>query len=206
MVTSTVVVSPTVTSDGNAPGPRLVTERLLLRRWQLGDLEPFAALNGDPETMRHFPAPLPRDASDAMVRRIEAGFDRDGLGHFAVELLTTGSLAGAIGLSRVSPPLPFAPAIEVGWRLDRRYWGHGYATEAARAVLRYAFAEKGFDEVVSFTAAVNEPSRAVMERLGMRRDPAEDYLDPDLPPSHWLQPHVLYRLARGQWEASVSSA
>lgn len=183
-------------------GPRLVTERLLLRRWEQGDLEPFAALNGDPETMRHFPAPLPREASDAMVQRIEAGFDRDGLGHFAVELLATGHLAGAVGLSRVTRPLPFAPAVEVGWRLDRRYWGRGYATEAARAVLRYAFGEQGFDEVVSFTAAVNEPSRAVMERLGMHRDPAEDFLEPGLPDDHRLQPHVLYRLTKRQWEAA----
>lgn len=182
--------------------PRLVTERLVLRRWERSDLEPFAALNGDPETMRHFPAPLSREASDAMVRRIETGFDADGLGHFAVELVAAGRLAGAIGLSRVSPPLPFAPAIEVGWRLDRRYWGHGYATEAARAVLRYGFDEKGFGEMVAFTAAVNEPSRAVMERLGMQRDPAEDFLQPGLPEDHRLQPHVLYRLSRRQWEAN----
>ena len=134
-----------------------------------------------------------------MVQRIEAGFDQDGLGHFAVELVATGRLAGAIGLSRVSRPLPFAPAVEVGWRLDRHYWGQGYATEAARAVLRYAFDEKGFDEVVAFTAAVNLPSRAVMDRLGMQRDPAEDFLEPGLPDDHRLQPHVLYRLSRQRW-------
>jgi RimJ/RimL family protein N-acetyltransferase len=183
--------------------PRLVTERLVLRRWEESDLEPFASLNGDPETMRHFPAPLPWEASDAMVHRIEEGFERDGLGHFAVELVATGQLAGAVGLSKVPPPMPFAPAVEVGWRLDRRYWGQGYATEAAQAVLRHAFCDKGFDEVVSFTAAVNEPSRAVMERLGMQRDPAEDFLQPGLPDDHRLQPHVLYRLRREQWEAGA---
>ncbi|MGH9090566.1 MAG: GNAT family N-acetyltransferase [Acidimicrobiales bacterium] len=185
------------------PGPRLETERLVLRRWEARDLAPFAALNGDPETMRYFPEPLTPEASDDLVRRIEAGFERHGMGHWAVELAATGSFLGAIGLSVVQPVLPFAPAVEVGWRLDRRYWGRGYATEAGREALRHAFEGRGVHEVVSFTAAVNRPSQAVMERLGMHRDPAEDFLEPGLPPDHRLQPHVLYRLGREAWAAGA---
>lgn len=181
------------------PGPRLVTERLVLRRWEARDLVPFAALNGDPQTMRFFPEPLAPEASDELVRRIEDGFDRHGMGHWAVELAATGTFVGAVGLSTVQPALPFAPAVEVGWRLDRRHWGHGYATEAGRAALRHAFEDRGLHEVVSFTAAVNRPSQAVMERLGMRRDPDGNFLEPGLPPDHRLQPHVLYRLTREAW-------
>jgi RimJ/RimL family protein N-acetyltransferase len=181
------------------PGPRLRTERLVLRRWEPRDLAPFAALNGDPATMRFFPEPLTREASDDLVRRIEVGFERHGMGHWAVELAATGTFVGAIGLSLVQSVLPFAPAVEVGWRLDRHHWGRGYATEAAGAALRHAFEDRGTHEVVAFTAAVNAPSRAVMERLGMRRDPAEDFREPGLPADHRLQPHVLYRLTREAW-------
>lgn len=189
--------------EGGPPprGPRLTTERLVLRRWEAGDLEPLAALHRDRVTMRYFPAPLTREESDALVARIEAGFEADGLGHWAVELTATGSLVGAVGLSVVRDALPFAPAVEVGWRLDRRYWGHGYATEAARASVGHAFAAHGLDEVVAFTAAVNRPSRAVMERLGMHRDPSEDFVEPSLPAVHRLQPHVLYRVGRARWTA-----
>lgn len=188
--------------SGGGRGPRLLTDRLVLRRWEDGDLAPFAALNGDPETMRYFPEPLTRAASDDLVRRIEAGFERRGMGHWAVELAGTGTFVGAVGLSEVEPAMPFAPAVEVGWRLVRRHWGRGYATEAGRAALRHAFEDRGLEEVVSFTAAVNRPSQAVMERLGMRRDPGGDFLEPGLPPDHRLQPHVLYRLDRRSWDGS----
>jgi ribosomal-protein-alanine N-acetyltransferase len=172
------------------------TERLLLRRWRSDDLVPFAALNADPEVMEHFPAPLTRAESDALVARIEQGFDEHGYGLWAVEVTATGELIGFTGLVLQTFPAPFTPAVEVGWRLARSAWGHGYATEAATAALAVGFDGYGLDEIVSMTAASNLRSQAVMRRLGMTRDPADDFLHPKVPPGHRLQPHVLYRLRR----------
>ena len=96
----------------------------------------------------------------------------------------------------------FTPAVEVGWRLARRYWGRGFATEAGRAALDYGFGELELDEIVSFTSELNEPSWRVMERLGMSHDPAGDFDHPRVPVGHPLRPHVLYRLSRTNWAVS----
>jgi ribosomal-protein-alanine N-acetyltransferase len=182
-------------ADGGGEGPELRTERLLLRRWREQDLEPFAALNGDPQVMEHFPAMLSRAQSDELVARIERSFEVDGYGVWAVEVPGSLPFAGFVGLiAQRDPTYPFAPAVEVGWRLAREAWGRGIATEAARASLEFGFGQLGLREIVSFTTAGNERSRAVMERLGMVRDPAEDFLHPALEPGHPLAPHVLYRL------------
>ncbi len=175
--------------------PELRTERLLLRRWRPADRGPFAALNADPEVMEHLPAPLDRAESDALVEAIEVGFERDGYGLWALEPLDGGGLIGFTGLARPRFEAHFTPAVEVGWRLARPAWGHGYATEAARAALAFGFEQAGLAEVVSFTTAVNARSRAVMERLRMQRDPAEDFDHPSLAPDHPQRRHVLYRLA-----------
>jgi RimJ/RimL family protein N-acetyltransferase len=176
---------------------QLRTERLILRHWQQGDREPFAALNADPEVMEHFPTSLDRAASDAMVDRIAARLDTHDWGLWAVET-PDGRLAGFTGLNSVPPNVAELvsgnPSVEVGWRLARWAWGHGYATEAATAAVRHGFDVLGLDEIVSFTAAVNERSRAVMERLGMTRDPADDFDHPAVPADSPLRPHVLYRL------------
>ncbi|WP_243713324.1 GNAT family N-acetyltransferase [Actinomadura sp. 6K520] len=169
------------------------TERLVMRRWTDGDREPFAALNADPEVMRHFPAPLTRAESDALIASFEARFEEDGFGFWALETAGAGEFVGFTGLSAVRFPAPFAPAVEIGWRLARSAWGHGYATEAARRALRFAF-DGGLDEVVSFTAAANARSRAVMERIGMTRDPADDFDHPLVADGHHLKRHVLYRI------------
>ena len=174
----------------------LRTERLLLRTWRDADREPYAALNADPVVMEHFPAPLSRGESDAHVDRILAAFDEHGWGLWAVERADTGRLVGFTGLAVPRHPLPFLPCVEVGWRLARSAWGHGFATEAAREALRVGFDEVGLDEVMSFTAVGNTRSRAVMERLGMVHDPADDFDHPALPVGHPLRRHVLYRLRR----------
>lgn len=169
------------------------TERLLLRRWNDDDREPFAALNADPVVMEHFPAVLTRRDSDALVDRIEAGFDERGWGVWALE-----APSGFIGFTGLSVPIfqaDFLPAVEVGWRLARSAWGKGYATEAALASLRYGFEEVGLEEVVSFTASTNLPSQRVMQRIGMVR--AQEFDHPALPAGHRLRRHVLYRAARG---------
>lgn len=177
------------------------TPRLLLRRWRREDREPFAVLNADPEVMRYFRAPLDRAESDAFADRIEAQFDDLGYGLWAVEVRGDGRFIGFTGLARHVFEAPFTPCVEVGWRLARDAWGHGYATEAARAALEFGFIDTGLDEIVSMTTRTNERSQAVMRRLGMTHDPADDFDHPRLPDDHPLRPHVLYRLTRGQWEA-----
>ncbi|HEY8237897.1 MAG TPA: GNAT family N-acetyltransferase [Candidatus Limnocylindrales bacterium] len=174
--------------------PELDTERLRLRGWRASDLAPFAALNADPEVMEHFPERLDRRSSDALVARIEAAWTENSFGLWAVERRVDGLFIGFVGLSRPSFEAQFTPAIEVGWRLARGAWGFGYATEAARAAVRYGFEILGLDEIVSFTVPANVRSRQVMERLGMQRDPADDFDHPRLPAGHPLQRHVLYRL------------
>ena len=191
--------------DESAVGERtteLSTERLLLRRWRDSDREPFAALNADPEVMRYFRAPLDRAASDAFVDRIEARFDEYDYGLWAAEVRATGSFIGFIGLSRQTFEAPFNPTVEVGWRLRREAWGYGYATEGARASLAHGFGPVGLEEIVSMTTKTNLRSQAVMQRLGMSTDPADDFEYPLLPEDHPLRPHVLYRITRDAWLAS----
>ena len=174
----------------------LITERLLLRDWRASDRVPFAALNADAEVMRYFPSTLTREQSDAMIDRLESGLDRVGFGLWAVELLETGGFIGFVGLARPTFDPRLAEHTEIGWRLARQAWGYGYATEAAREALRYAFdpACANLAEVISFTAAINLRSRAVMERIGMTHDESDDFEHPALPHGHSLRHHVLYRL------------
>jgi RimJ/RimL family protein N-acetyltransferase len=174
--------------------PESATERLRLRGWQAADLAPFAAMNADPDVMEFMAGLLDRAASDALVARIESGWAENEFGLWAVERRSDRRFIGFVGLSRPSFEAHFTPAVEVGWRLARDAWGHGYATEAARAALAFGFERAGLEEIVSFTVPANERSRRVMERLGMTRDPADDFDHPRLPDGHPLRRHVLYRL------------
>ena len=172
-----------------------VTERLLLRRWKDEDRAPFAALNADPAVMEHFPARLTRAESDAFVDRIEQQLEDRGWGLWALEERSSGRFLGFTGLNVPGFQAHFTPAVEIGWRLARDAWGFGYAGEAARAAAAVAFDEVGLDEIVSFTATSNVRSMRVMERIGMTRDPADDFDHPALPEGSPLRRHVLYRLA-----------
>jgi len=176
--------------------PELQTDRLYLRHWRASDREPFAALNADPRVMEHFPAPLSREESDALAARIESHFEQHGFGLWAVEIVGAAPFAGFIGLSIPRFEAHFTPCVEIGWRLASEYWGYGYATEGARAVLAFGFEQLQLAEIVSFTVPDNLRSRRVMERLGMIRIPADDFDHPVLPKGHPLRRHVLYRLAR----------
>ena len=169
------------------------TERLLLRRFAREDRDPFAALNADPRVMRHFRGPLDRAASDDFVDRIEHAFATRGMSLWAVEVLGGADFIGFVGLWEPGFDAPFTPTVEVGWRLAAHAWGHGYATEGANAALDDGFVRCGLEEVVSFTTAANQPSRAVMERLGMVHCPNEDFEHPNVPVGHPIRPHVLYR-------------
>lgn len=153
-------------------------------------------MNADPVVMEHFPAPLTRAQSDELVEKIEAGFEANGFGLWALELRESEEFIGFAGLAVPDFEAHFTPAVEVGWRLARAAWRKGYATEAGRAALGFGFEQAGLAEVVSFTTVGNERSRAVMERLGMNHDPAEDFDHPRLPEGHPQRRHVLYRLAR----------
>lgn len=175
----------------------LRTPRLLLRQWRDSDLDPFAALNADPEVMRYFSAPLTRERSDALAARQRQLIAERGWGLWAVEVVEPGWFIGFVGLAETGFKAHFTPAVEVGWRLARDYWGRGYASEGARATIAFGFDQLGLEEIVSFTTVGNERSRRVMERLGMTRDPADDFDHPLLAHADPLRPHVLYRLRRG---------
>ncbi|MCY1180072.1 Acetyltransferase (GNAT) domain protein [compost metagenome] len=111
-----------------------------------------------------------------------------------------------LGLQHVGFEAPFTPAVEIGWRLMQAHWRQGYALEAARAALRFAFEELALAEVVAFTVPANLPSQGLMRRLGMQRDEQGDFEHPRLPEGHPLRPHVLYRLSRTQWQELVDDA
>jgi len=167
---------------------------LRLRRWAETDREPFAAINADPEVMEHFPATLSRAQSDRLIERIEAGFEANGFGLWALELTQTGELLGFTGIQPVEFEAHFTPAVEIGWRLARSAWGNGYATEAARAAASFGFEKAALPQIVSFTSTTNKRSIAVMHRFGMSHNPSDDFEHPSLPQGHRLRPHVLYRL------------
>src|SRR5262249_34313137 len=183
----------------------LETPRLRLRRWQEEDRAPFAALNADPAVMEHFPSTLSRAESDALVDRIQAGFDERGWGLWAAEIRDPAVFIGFVGLNPATFDAPFTPAIEIGWAVAREHWGEGYATEGARAALDFGFDELTLDEIVSFTTHANTRSRRVMERLGMHRDPVDDFENPTVPAGSPIRPHVLYRLRRTSWSRDGQS-
>jgi len=170
------------------------TDRLVMRRWRESDRGPYAALNADPEVMRHFPATLDRTASDASVDRMEELFGRQGFGLWALEVAATAEFIGFTGLNPMPDGVPGAGDMEVGWRLARPAWHHGYATEAAAAAVDVAFNGAGLDQVWSITAVLNRPSQAVMLRLGMT--PYALFEHPALEPGHPLRRHIAYRLQR----------
>lgn len=185
------------------PVDELRGERVLLRGWRPEDREPFAALNADPEVMRYFPKLLDRAESDAMADRIEACFETQDFGLWALEFPGKIPFAGFSGLWPAHPEVPCAPAIEIGWRLARTAWGLGYATEGARLSLAHAFDVCGLKEVVSFTAVLNVRSQAVMQRIGLVFTGTFDH--PMVPEGNPLRPHVLYRITAAEWRGIACS-
>ena len=164
----------------------LSTSRLLLRQWRDADVSAFAELSADPAVMEYLVA-LP-----GWTDRARAHWDEQGFGQWVVEIPGEASFIGVVGLNKISYEAHFTPAVEVAWRLARNYWGRGYATEAAQATLDYGFESLGLAEIVATTVPANQRSRRVMERLGMTRDPADDFDIPHLPEGP-LKRHVLYR-------------
>jgi RimJ/RimL family protein N-acetyltransferase len=170
------------------------TERLILRPWSDADREPLSRITADPRVMEFFPTVLTREESDTLIDRCDAHYREHGFTYFAAELRATGELIGFIGIART--PLPhLAPLVEIGWRLAFEHWNRGLATEGARAALRYGFERLNLPEIVAFTATGNVRSRRVMEKLGMTRDPSDDFDHPRIPAGNPLQRHVLYRIS-----------
>lgn len=172
------------------------TSRLVLRPWRDTDLAPYAALNADVEVRRWWGATLSREESDAQAAQLQGHIEVHGFGFWAVEAPGVAPFIGFVGLQHVTDPVPFTPAVEAGWRLDRARWGQGYATEAARAALAHGFGPLGLLEIVAFAVSGNTASRRVMERIGMRHDPLDDFDYPGIPAGDPLRRHVLYRATR----------
>lgn len=173
------------------------TERLILRQWKESDFPLFAQLNSDPEVMEFFPSTLSEEESTAFALRIQAFIEENGWGLWAVSCPGVSDFIGFVGLWPVSFEAHFTPAVEIGWRLDKAYWGKGYATEAATKVLEFAFSQLQLEEVVSLTAKQNVRSMKVMDRIGMKRNPRDDFFHPKLEKGHRLANHVLYRMSNG---------
>jgi RimJ/RimL family protein N-acetyltransferase len=181
----------------------VLTSRLCLRLWRDEDRMPFRAINADPDVMAFFPATLTDAQSDALFDRIRQHHAQHGFGLWAVELRDTSTFIGFTGLAIPSWHPPFGHCVEIGWRLAREHWGYGYATEAARAAMEFGFRELRLEEIVSFTAAINQRSERVMQRLGMHHADSDDFAHPALPPGDRLARHVLYRISRNEWGAAA---
>jgi RimJ/RimL family protein N-acetyltransferase len=166
-------------------------EQVTLRQWRDTDLDPYAAMNADPEVMRYFPVLLSREQSEASLARQRSFIEERGWGLWALDV--DGTFAGLVGFATPSFEAPFMPCVEIGWRLRREYWGRGLAYRGALQALDYGFNILKLSEIVSFTAALNTPSRRLMERLLFVRDPASDFQHPAIPEGHQLRHHVLYR-------------
>lgn len=180
------------------------TERLYLRQWQASDFAIFAEMNADPEVMKYFPKLLSATVSDVIANKCQQLIKDNGWGFWAVSLKDyseqSHAFIGFVGLNQTHADLHFAPCVEIAWRLRKEFWGQGYATEAARASLDFAFSELALDEVVAFTAVINQRSQLLMERIGMT-DAQDNFYHPALDTNHPLAEHVLYKIMRQQWSS-----
>lgn len=174
------------------------SERLGFRRWTDADREPFARMNADPQVMEYFPNLLTRAESDRLIERFEQHTEEKGFGIWAVERKEDRAFIGYIGLLEVGFDAGFQGAVEIGWRLDNKFWKQGYATEGAKACLEYAFRILGLTEICSFTARINRPSEAVMQRIGMEK--VKEFDHPKLEEGSPLRRHVLYKITADDWQ------
>ena len=184
--------------------PYIETERLYLRQWQASDFAIFAAMNGDPEVMKYFPKLLSAKVSDIIASKCQQLIEDNGWGFWALSLKEgsnkNDAFIGFVGLNQTHADMSFAPCVEIAWRLRKEFWGQGYATEAARASLDFAFSELALEEVVAFTAVINKRSQLLMKRIRMT-DTQNNFYHPALESNHLLAEHVLYKITRQQWQA-----
>lgn len=182
-----------------APATPIKTDRLVLRGWREGDIEPFVAMGADQDVMRYFPATMTREEVLSYSAELQERQRKWGFNFWAVETADM-PFIGFIGLSRPKDILPFAPCVEIGWRLTPAAWGKGYATEGARAALKAGFDHHNLDEIISMASLVNLPSLRVMEKIGMVRDVAGDFDHPALKDHRELERCALYRISRERFK------
>ena len=178
---------------------RIETPRLIIRPWKDSDIPEFAKMNQDPDVRQFFPRLLTPEESAGFVEFYRQQLKDHGFCFWAVELKATQEFIGFVGLGVCPSEMPFSPAVEIGWRLSKKHWNHGYATEAARFVLHEAFEKFNLKEVVSFTAMPNKKSMRIMEKIGLSHDPKDDFDHPKLDKDHWLCRHVVYRMTKEQF-------
>jgi len=176
----------------------LTTHRLILRQWLPNDYSLFSKINADSDVMKYYPSILTESESNRFAKKAESLISKRGWGFWAVELKEDNSFIGFVGLHEPEADLPFTPCVEIGWRLSKKYWGKGYATEAARAVLNYAFDVLQLNEVVSFASLQNAKSKSVMERLKME-NVMQNFEHPSISEGHHLREHVLYKINKAMW-------
>lgn len=181
----------------------LETDRLILREWKDEDLPLFARINADPLIMEYMPRVLPPKDSDKLIKRFVKHIKKYGYGMYAIERKEDGAFMGTVGLNHVDFKSHFTPAVEIAWRLDYEFWGGGYATEAAKHLIKHGFEHLDLDEIVAFTVHDNTRSVHVMERLGMTHDENGDFDYPSLRKGHPLGKFVLYRYLRTMYDADV---
>ncbi len=181
------------------------TQRLSLRPLDARDLDPLAAMHQDTDVMAHMPRRLSRGDTRSFIERAMAHHRRQGFGFWVAHRSDSGAFVGLVGLFRVGFEAPFTPAVEIGWRLARAEWGNGFATEGARAALAFGFDTLRLEQIVAFTVAANVRSRAVMQRLGMIREPADDFDHPRIEAGHRLRRHMLYRMPATRWSAQLGA-
>ena len=179
----------------------LKTERLILRQWTDDDFVPFSTINGDKEVMEFYPSPLTAQESNNMANRVQALIQQRGWGFWAIEIPSTEKFIGFVGLHTPKQSLPFSPCVEIGWRISKAHWGKGYATEAAKQSLRFAFTILKLGEVVSFTTLANTRSQAVMQKIGMVNT-GNNFMHPDIAGTHPQCEHVLYKITKSEWTNS----
>ncbi|NBV06842.1 MAG: N-acetyltransferase [Proteobacteria bacterium] len=174
---------------------RIETERLILRLWKSEDAEVFAAINQDQRVIEFLRGSMSIKESQDFIVRINQLISKNGFGFWATTIKETDELIGFVGLHIPDFESHFTPCVEIGWRLGFKYWGKGYAVEAAKASLKIGFENFGLKEIVSFTTIKNSRSIAVMEKIGMKRDLKGDFSHPKLPLDHPNSKHVLYKIS-----------
>ncbi len=173
------------------------SSRLGFRMWQESDRVLFAKMNVSTEVMRYFPKTLDSKETDDFLSRIQEHFKKNGYGLRAVELKDTKEFIGFIGFLNATFEADFTPCVEIGWRLDNKYWNKGYATEGAKACLEYGFSKLNLSSIYSFTAEINEPSQNVMKKIGLKKIGKFDH--PKVEVGSPLKRHVLYKIDKKEY-------
>ena len=175
-----------------APKVFIETQRLILRDWTTTDEAPYIALNSDASVMEFFPSVSTEIETIAQIARFTQRISNSGYGFFAIEIKDNRQFIGFTGLSNPTFEAAFTPCVEIGWRLSRENWGYGFATEAAKACVKFGFKDLGIDEIYSFTSVHNLRSEQVMKKIGMIK---QGYFDhPLIEDGHFLKKHVLYKI------------